>query len=570
MKLSQGVQQVGNIARFASIARVLAKHGLGDLFERLFRRQPGPPDAGRSQPLVTSKVYPSPVRMRRVLEELGPSFIKLGQLMSTRADVFPEAYIQEFKRLQDRVPPIAFAEIRKVIESELKKPLTEVFASIEENCLAAASVAQVHLARLHSGESVVVKVIRPSIEKKIREDIRLMYYFAAKIESTFDIGRVIGAVNLVKEFERTIFRELDMLVEAGNIERFAANFADSEELYIPKVYWDVTSRSVLVMEHIEGIKMDRVSEIVAHGIDPKEIAMIGLRAFSRQLMEFGLFHADPHPGNTIVMYDGRVSLVDFGIIGYLDEETMQQIANIFLGYAEHDYDLILEALEDAGLVREEGVDLKQFRAELKDLSEPFYGRSLQNVSVREVYDRVMTLSLKYGIRLPRNLLLLLKTFIQTEALGKILGSDASLLEVTRPYARTLLERGYDARKLLRNFGKDSRQTAIYAKALPKLFHNLLQSVATGKHRIEMRHSFQQMDTKLEKGINRLTVGIIVSASVIAGALILNSSQRVLEFTVRFFGVHTVSITALLGISGYVLATVLGLWLVLSIFRSGKM
>jgi ubiquinone biosynthesis protein len=249
---------------------------------------------------------------------------------------------------------------------------------------------------------------------------------------------------------------------------------------------------------------------------------------------------------------------------------MQQIANIFLGYAEHDYDLILEALEDAGLVREEGVDLKQFRAELKDLSEPFYGRSLQNVSVREVYDRVMTLSLKYGIHLPRNLLLLLKTFIQTEALGKILGSDASLLEVTRPYARTLLERGYDARKLLRNFGKDSRQTAIYAKALPKLFHNLLQSVATGKHRIEMRHSFQQMDTKLEKGINRLTVGIIVSASVIAGALILNSSQRVLEFTVSFFGVHTVSITALLGISGYVLATVLGLWLVLSIFRSGKM
>ena len=358
--------------------------------------------------------------------------------------------------------------------------------------------------------------------------------------------------------------------EAGNIERFAANFADSEELYIPKVYWDVTSRSVLVMEHIEGIKMDRVSEIVAHGIDPKEIAMIGLRAFSRQLMEFGLFHADPHPGNTIVMYDGRVSLVDFGIIGYLDEETMQQIANIFLGYAEHDYDLILEALEDAGLVREEGVDLKQFRAELKDLSEPFYGRSLQNVSVREVYDRVMTLSLKYGIHLPRNLLLLLKTFIQTEALGKILGSDASLLEVTRPYARTLLERGYDARKLLRNFGKDSRQTAIYAKALPKLFHNLLQSAANGKHRIEMRHSFQQMDTKLEKGINRLTVGIIVSASVIAGALILNSSQRVLEFTVNFFGVHTVSITALLGISGYVLATVLGLWLVLSIFRSGKM
>jgi len=570
MKLSQGVQHVGNITRFASIARVLAKHGLGDMVERMFRRRRAAPDTGRSQPLAAGKTYPSPARIRRILEELGPSFIKLGQLMSTRADVFPAEYIEEFKRLQDRIPPIAFGEIRKVIEKELKKPLEAVFATIDENSLAAASVAQVHLARLHTGESVVVKIIRPAMEKKIREDIRLMYYFAEKIENTFDIGRVVGAVNLVREFERTIFRELDMLVEAGNIERFAANFADSDELYIPKVYWDFTSRSVLVMEHIEGIKMDRVDEIAAHGIDPKDIAMIGLHSFSRQLMEFGLFHADPHPGNTIVMYDGRVSLVDFGIIGYLDEETMQQIANLFLGYAEHDYDLILDALQEAGLVQEDRVDLKRFRAELKDLSEPFYGRSLQTVAVREVYDRVMALALKYGIRLPRNLLLLLKTLIQTEALGKILGSDASLLEVTRPYARRLLERGYDARKLLRNFGKDSRETVVYAKALPKLFHNLLQSIASGRQRVEMRHSFQQMDTKLEKGINRLTVGIIVSASVIAGALILNSSQKVLEIPVKIFGVQTISITALLGIFGYALATVLGLWLVLSIFRSGKM
>jgi len=569
MKLSQRVQRVGNITRFAAIARVLAKHGLGDLVERMLRRRTVPA-SGRSQPLAARKAYPSPIRVRRVLEDLGPSFVKLGQLMSTRADVFPEEYIEEFKRLQDRVPPIAFAQIRKAIEKELKKPLAEIFETIEENSLAAASVAQVHLARLHTGESVVVKVIRPAIEKKIREDIRLMYYFAEKIENTFDIGRVIGVVNLVGEFERTIFRELDMLVEAGNIERFASNFADSKELYIPKVYWDFTSKSVLVMEHIDGIKMDRVQEIVAHGIDPREIAMIGLRSFSRQLMEFGLFHADPHPGNTIVMYDGRVSLVDFGIIGYLDEETMQQIANLFLGYAEHDYDLIMEALQEAGLVHEDRVDLKQFRAELKDLSEPFYGRSLQTVSAREVYDRVMSLALKYGIRLPRNMLLLLKTLIQTEALGKILGSDASLLEVTRPYARKLLERGYDARKILRNFGKDTRDSVVYAKAFPKLLHHLLQSIASGRQRVEMRHSFQQMDTKLEKGINRLTVGIIVSASVIAGALILNSSQKVFEFTVDIFGARTISITALLGIFGYALATVLGLWLVLSIFRSGKM
>ena len=317
--------------------------------------------------------------------------------------------------------------------------------------------------------------------------------------------------------------------------------------------------------------MDQVDEIRANGIDPKEIAMIGLRSFSRQLMEFGLFHADPHPGNTIVMYDGRVSLVDFGITGYLDEETMLQLANIFLGYAEHDYTMVMEALEDAGLINEANVNFKNFRSDLKDISEPFYGRSLQTISVKDVYEQIMQLLLKYRIRLPRNLMLLLKTFIQTEALGKILGSDASLLEVTRPYAKDLLQRGYDAQKLVRNLSREVRVTHSYLRGFPKLLHNLLKGLASGKQPFEIRHrGFQEIPTKIEKGINRLTVGLVISASLIAGSLVLNSSQKLLEFTVDFFGVHTISITAVLGLIGYSLATLLGFWLIISIFRSGKM
>jgi ubiquinone biosynthesis protein len=571
MKRTETIYRIGGVKRFGAITKVLVKHGFADLVERLFRKPPENLKASRIKPVVPRVAYPSPVRLRRVLEELGPSFVKLGQLMSTRADVFPPDFIAEFKKLQDQVPPIPYPDIQQVIETELKRPLTEVFESFDVDSAAAASVAQVHRGRLKTGESVAVKVVRPEIHKKIRDDIRLMYYFAAKIEKSFEIGRIIGAVNLVKEFERNIFRELDMLVEAGNIERFAANFKDTEEIYIPKVYWDLTAKSVLVMEHIEGIKMDQVDTIRAHGIDPQEIAMIGLRSFSRQLMEFGLFHADPHPGNTIVMLDGRVSLVDFGIIGYLDEETMLQIANIFLGYAEHNYDMVIDALEEAGIVQPDSMDMKNFRADLKDVSEPFYGRSLQTISVRDVYDQIMGLVLKYQIRLPRNLLLLLKTFIQTEALGKILGSDASLLEVTRPYARKLLQRGYDTQKIMRQFGRDARSTTSYLKVLPKFLHDILRAAAGGKHRIELWHGgFQNIDSKIEKGINRLTVGLVVSASVIAGSLVLNSSQRVMEFTVRLWGVHTISITALLGLTGYSLATILGLWLIISIFRSGKM
>jgi ubiquinone biosynthesis protein len=325
------------------------------------------------------------------------------------------------------------------------------------------------------------------------------------------------------------------------------------------------------MEHIDGIKMDQVDEIRDNDIDPKEVAMIGLRSFSRQLMEFGLFHADPHPGNTIVMHDGRVSLVDFGITGYLDEETKLQLANIFLGYAEHDYDMIMEALEDAGLISEAAVDLKNFRSDLKDISEPFYGRTLQTISVRDVYEQVMQLLVKYRIRLPRDLMLLLKTFIQTEALGKILGSDASLLEVIRPYAKELLQRGYDAQKLVRNLSREVRSSHGYLRVFPKLFHDLLKGLASGKRPLEIRHrGFQEIPARIERGVNRLTVGLIISASLIAGSLVLNSSQKLLEFTIEFYGVHTLSLSAVLGLLGYSMATLLGFWLIISIFRSGKM
>jgi len=571
MDFSQKKHRVGNIKRFAAISRIMVRHGLGEILERIFDRKDDAVKVGDDRPDFDRAIYPSPQRIRRVFEELGPTFVKLGQLMSTRADMFPPEYLEEFKKLQNQVPPVPFEEIRAVIEREFKHPISDIYLSIEEESLAAASVAQVHLAQLVGGERVILKVIRPGIDKKIREDIRLMYYFARKLENAFEIGKIIGFVNIVKEFEKNIFRELDMYIEAGNTERFFENFKDSREIYIPRVDWKHTSKSVLVMEYIEGIKLDRIDEIKEHGIDPQEIAMIGLRSFSRQLMEFGLFHADPHAGNTIIMYDGRLSLLDFGIIGYLDEKTMLEIANVFLGYAEHNYDMVMEALVDAGIISEESVNLKDFRDDLRDISEPFYGRSLHTISVKDVVDQVMQLLRKYHISLPRNLMLLFKTIIQAEALGKILGSDASLLEVTRPYAKKMLKQGYDTHKLTHSIVKDFRSTRRYLRVFPKMFHDILEGLTAGKHQIEIRHSGLQLSsTKIERSINRLSVSIIISASLIAGSLVLDSSQKVMELTVDIWGVQTISITALLGLLGYSLATVLGFWLIISIFRSGRM
>jgi len=549
----------------------LTKHGLGDVVGRLFKRPKRIPVDQKEKEWTAQNGFPDPRRVRLALEELGPSFIKLGQLMSTRADLFSPHYIEEFTKLQDQVPSVPFNDIKRVIQQELRRPLDEIFAEFTPESMAAASVAQVHMAQLFSGEQVAVKIIRPDIDKEIRKDIRLMFTIAKRAEKTFEIARVIGAVNLVKEFERIIFKELDMLIEAGSIEKFAVNFKDSDEIYIPRVYWDYTTKSVLTMEHIPGFKMDQVEAISAHGIDPKEIALIGLRSFSRQLMDFGFFHADPHSGNTIVMHDGRVSLVDFGITGYLDDETMHQIANLFLGYAEHDYDVVMEALSDAKLIDEEAMDLISFRIDLKDVSEPFYGRSLKTISVKDVHNQVIQLVYKYKIRLPRNLLLLFKTFIQTEALGKILGSDASLLEVAKPYAQKLLQRGYETRKVYKNIRKDILTMGTHFRTMPKLAHDILKQTAKGKQRIELRHDgFQEINTQFVKGFNRLTIGLIISASLIAGAMILNSTQKVFVFTINFLGFHEISLTAILGVTGYVIATILGLWLIYTIFRSRKL
>jgi ubiquinone biosynthesis protein len=549
------------IRHFGTISRILLKHGLGEISERLWGKHKAKTRIG----------LPAPDRIRRVMEDLGPSFIKLGQLLSTRGDVLPPEYTEELSKLQDQVPPVPFSDIQPLIEAELRQNLDTIFESIEENALAAASVAQVHTARLKSGEKVAVKVVRPGIEKRIKKDLLLMHYFAAGIEKKMELGRIMGAVNLVKEFEHTIFRELNMLVEGGHIERFAENFNNSDEIHIPRVHWQHTSKSVLVMEYIEGIKMDNVAEIKRLGIDPQEVAMIGLRSFSRQLMEVGLFHADPHPGNTLVMPDGRVGLVDFGIVGYLDEETMRQVAFVFLGFAEHDYDMVMEAFESAGLIDPGTMDLRRFRTDLKEMAEPFYGRSLKTISVKDVYDQTMRLVFRYQIRMPRDLLLLFKTFIQTEALGKILDSEASLLEVTRPYAKKLLERGYEAQKVLKNLGREFRSAGGYMRWIPKLTHDILKRLAGGDHRLQLDHSsLNQSFKRFEAGLNRLTIGLVISASLIAASLILNTSQKVMVFRIRFFGLETISITQLLGLTGYIIATLLGLWLIFSIFRSGKL
>jgi ubiquinone biosynthesis protein len=557
------------IKRFSEITRVLIRHGFGAILTKSALLADDELAKLAEDP-IKAPIANKAVRLRLAFQELGPSFIKLGQLLSSRADILPEPYILELQKLQDRVPALSFDQIKPQLEDVFGKDTNATFAEFTEDPIAAASVAQVYAATLASGQKVAVKIIRPGIHKQIRGDIRVMYFFAKRFESAFETARMLGLTNIVREFERTVFNELDMHIEAGTIDKFARHYQYVNEIHIPKVFWDLTSKSILVMEFVKGVKVDQVEAIVEMGLEPKHIAMIGLRSLSKQLMEFGVIHADPHPGNTIVMPDGRVGLVDFGIISHLDRELMQHLAHLFLGYAARDYDLVMEALIGAGLIDETNVRLDQFRSDLKEISEPFYGRSLQTISVKDVYDQIIGLVMEYHIQLPRNLLLLFKTLIQTERLGKILGSDAGILQVIRPYAAELLRTSYGSEQIMADLTKEARFTGNMVRSLPRYLLTLLKQIATGKGRFELHHAgISDATNRFERGLNRFIVAMIIAASTIAGALALNAPKGLLEITLPFLSADPISLTALLGVTAYVIATVLGIWLIISIVRSGR-
>lgn len=559
------------LRRFFTIMRVLIWFGIKDvasLLARPFKYLFKPSDRDTR---VVETQFPSPGMIRLAMERLGPSFVKLGQLLSTRDDLLPPEYIGEFKKLQDQIPPLPLETIAGVLERELDRPLDQIFKTFNPEAIAAASVAQVHEAWLFSGERVAVKVIRPDIAPIIRKDIRLMYYISEKMEKWLEMGRILGAVNLVKEFERTIFNELDMYIEAGNIEKFAANFKNTPTMHICRVYREFTTRSVLVMEFIGGFKVDQVAAMKAHGIDPKEIARIGLHSFSRQLMEFGFFHADPHPGNTIVMFDGRVSIIDFGLVSYVDDELMEQLADLCLGFADRDFDLVVRALQAMGFHKTKGVNLKEFRSDLKDVSEPFYGRSLTTISVKEIYDKVMALVRKHRITIPRKVLLILKTIVQNEAIGKKLGSNTSILKIARPYAEKVFQERISPKRLLKEMGNEAKIAAGYLQSMPKSLDKILETASEGNFSIKVIHTAEsKLHQTLEKGLNRVIVGIIVAASTIAASLILNSSRTVMEIDLPVLGLSGIPLTTLLGVTGYVISTFLGLWLIISILRTGRL
>ncbi|MHB8173092.1 MAG: ABC1 kinase family protein [Nitrospirota bacterium] len=551
-----------NIARLRHIAQVFLGKGFGHViaqlelnralpFRRRFARLPEPERSS------------IPVRLREAFEELGPTFIKLGQVLSGRPDLITVAYAGEFKKLQDEVPPFPFDEAKRIIESELGAPLEELFLSFEKIPAAAASIAQVHYATLLDGTEVVVKVQRSGIQENIEQDIQILKGIAALLEKHIPEARVYNPTAIVEEFARTVRREMDFGMEADNALKFAETFRGSHTIYIPRVFGAHSSRKVLTLERLAGIRIDMVAGLDAAGFNRHALAENGTNAFFKQVFDDGFFHADPHPGNMFVMEDGKIGLVDFGIVGRLTEENREAIADTFLAVVNKDFDKLVRQYIDMGFVSDD-VDLETFKrgfkADLVDLIEPLYTKTLGQIKLSDYLERITGIATRHGLKFPRELILMNKALLTMEGLGRELDPDFDFMEAARPYAHKLVAGKYSPRRIAKKVERIVEDQADFYLHLPRHLQTIIRKIIKEdiKVNLEVLH-LQRFITEFDRSTNRISFALIITGIIIASSVIIHAGRGRL-----IFGYPS------LGIIGYLIAVFLGLWLVWGIIRSGRL
>ena len=559
MPLSRPLRGYRNLQRLTQIINVFAKQGFGYLVVLLRLRNILPLRRRFEREGEGLQAVTIPTRIRLAFEELGPTFIKMGQILSSRPDLIPPSFVEEFKRLQDRVPPFPFEQVRETVERELGVPIEENFSCFCETPEAAASIAQVHRAVLRDGSPVILKVQRPQVDKVIEEDVLLLQALAQLLERHLAEIRIYNPTGIVSEFSRAIRRELDFSLESSNLERFRQNFRDRSSVVIPRVYWNQSTSRLLTLEWLEGIPIDEVERIRQDGHDPIEIARLLVDAYLVQIFEHGLFHADPHPGNILVLEGGKMALLDFGIVGRIRPEMMGVNASVFLALVKRDYDRLVEEILKVGLVSDEA-QIRGFREDLIDFIEPHYGRDLAHIEVGKIVSEATQLANKYHIRLPLDLVLLGKTLATVEGVARQLDPHLNLLEIAKPYAHRLIRRERSPWNLTSKAFSLAQEYGELVEKLPSQIHLAMTKLLHGRLRVEFSHvGLEHLPKEMDRSSNRISSSLIISAIIVASSLIINSGKGPL-----IFGFSA------LGVVGFSLAGLLGLWLAIDILRSGRL
>ncbi|MEW6685206.1 MAG: AarF/UbiB family protein [Candidatus Edwardsbacteria bacterium] len=562
MLLPKLFQQYRNLKRYRQIIKILMNYGFAEILERLNltyyfekTKQVFRPPKERKRIIRLSL----PQRIRLACEKLGPTFVKLGQIASTRPDLFPPEFIRELQELQDQVAPLEFSVIKSVVEQELESPLENVFSSFEEKSIASASIAQVHQAKTWEGERVVVKVQRPDSEEIITTDLAILLDLTSLLERRLPQSRLYQPRRIVEEFTKTMEREIDFLNEGRNIERFARNFAGDSNIYIPKVYWNLSTSKVLTLEKIEGIKISEIEKLKEAGLDPKIIAARGAEAILKQIFIHGFFHADPHPGNIFVLEDNVLALLDYGMIGRIDPELMDLLAGLFVAVMKKDISNLVKIFLKIGIVREE-INEREFRAEVREMLERYYAVPLNKIEIRKTAEEIMSLARHYAVRLPADLVLLGKALSTTQGLVLLLNPEFNFVETAEPFLRELMKRQFSLTRLIKDFSKEFEALVSLIKILPEELEKIIKRLAAGQLKIEFEHKdLRELIEVVNRASNRLAFALIIAGLIVASSLImqLNKGPLILGFPI-------------LGVFGFILAGILGLWLIFSILRSGRL
>jgi len=555
------VRSVRHIQRYREIAQVFIRHGFGELVEtlelvpylslpwRLLRRgRPAPSPLGVQQ------------RLRLATEELGPTFVKLGQVLSTRPDVLPPAYIAEFAKLQDTVPPAAWEPVRAQIETELGAPLEKLFARFDPIPIAAASLAQVHAATLPDGSEVAVKVQRPGIEATIETDLEIISDLARLLQARTPLGEIYDLPEIAEEFATTLQAELNFHREGGNADRFRANFTGEPSLYIPYVYWDHTTRRVLTLERIHGIKADDIQALDTAGYDRHRIALHAARMIIKEVLEDGFFHADPHPGNFVVMPGEVIGAMDFGMVGHLSHQTRTDLIRLYIVAVQLDEEGIVDQLIRMGVVSG-SVDRAGFQRDVLRLLHKYYGMPLGTVRAREVIEETMPIIFRHHLHLPSALWLLGKTLAMMEGLGLKLDPDFDVLSVAKPYAQRLIWQMVSPRTWGPSLLKGANDWVELMGLIPRVGSQLLTRLERGEAEITVAHKgLERALARIDRSANRISLSVLLAA-IIVGLALLVPAFNLAE--------HQWSLATILVIAGFVGASLLGLWLIFSIWRSRK-
>jgi ubiquinone biosynthesis protein len=546
-------------ARRRQIAEILARHGLGYLVGALGLDRFVPFHRGLLGHTPRAAPYTRPEHVRLAIEELGTTFIKLGQILSTRADLLPPEYQAELAKLQDAVPAIPTPVVHDVIRQELGQPVERLFASFDPEPLAAASIGQAHAATLVDGTDVVVKVRRPGVVEQVEEDLEILQTLAATASRRWEIADTYDLVGLTQELDRTLRAELDYIREGRNAERFAESFADETGVHIPRIFWDTASSRVLTLERIRGIKINDLDALDAAGIDRPALAERAARITLKMVFEDGFFHADPHPGNFFVEPDGRIGLIDFGMVGTIDERTEEQLIRLLLAITSRDADRLVDAFLDLGVARRR-LNRSLLRQDLEHLLARYYGRPLGELAIGRLLGDTMDVVRRHGLTLPPNLALLFKTAVMCEGLAAQLDPTFTLTTVLVPYAERLILRQYSPLLWGRRLGQASLDAARLGTDLPIQLRRLLGELERGDLQIGMRpEGFEPLVRRIERLGNRLELAII-TAGFIYGLAVLMATYHPPGWE-QWAG--------MIFAAGFVLAGALGAYLAWSILRSGR-